>query len=230
MKINAWLNAIGLMLYPHCCILCKGPIVAAESHVCSPCLVDLPRSLHTNGQSPYMQEKLWGLLPLVYSFSWLNFVSGGKVQLLIHRMKYQTSADLARQVGIWMGAAIVKQGSYPSWDYVIPVPLPSAKFRKRGFNQAAELARGISHVLDVPMVEALQKTQDYSTQTHLDRWQRFQNVSRQFEPAPILPKAGNALLVDDVMTTGATLTACGQTLFARGFKVSLAVAALTQAH
>jgi ComF family protein len=177
-----------------------------------------------------MEEKLWGLLPLDYSFAWLNFASGGKVQGLIHRMKYQGRSGLARQVGVWMGSSINQRGAHPHWDYVIPVPLHTKKFKNRGFNQCAEIARGIGQVLNIRVVNALRKTEEQSTQTNLDRWQRFKNVSYQFETAIELPDPGHALLIDDVMTTGATLAACGQTLLAEGFTISLAVAALTQAH
>ena len=218
------------VLFPTSCVLCKGPLATAEPLICSLCWVGLPRTRQIEGRCLAMEMKLWGLVPLDFTFALFSFNRGGKVRRLIHLMKYHGSPQLAYEVGVAMGASIRENGFGIDWDYIIPVPLHVAKFQKRGFNQSEALARGLSKVLCVPLKLALSKNQNQTTQTHLNRWHRFENVGDQFNLSDPTLIPGKVLLVDDVMTTGATLAACSQTLVSLGFEVSLAVAALTLGH
>jgi len=218
------------MALPNSCLLCRGAIVPAESFICSPCLYALPNPSQRGAHSLGIDIKLKGLLPHNYSFALFGFNRGSKVRHLIHNMKYGGDGRLAYQVGIWMGAAIRQNGPYPAWDYIVPVPLHPGKLKERGFNQANKIAKGLSRVLGTVVLDALAKTSEQVTQTNLDRWHRFQNVSNQFKLTDPLPDGSKVLLVDDVMTTGATLVACSQTLLQNPLQISLAVAALTSSH
>jgi len=190
------------------------------------CVAALPETnfeLH-----PYnpVEKTFWGRLPLINAAAQFYFTKESLMQHLMHQLKYKGNKELGRQLGRIMGEQLKKSGRF-TVDALIPLPLFPAKERKRGYNQATILCEGMAEILQVPILDkAIIRPQHTETQTKKGRIERWKNMEGKFvltNPAAIRNK--HILLVDDVITTGATLEACGTELL-KGENVQLSLASL----
>jgi len=160
-----------------------------------------------------------GLSEIGRVMAFLKFTKEGKSQKLLHELKYRNKADLARELGKLYGIMLLESGYKNVWDQIVPVPLHPLKQQRRGYNQSEQFANGLSGVLEIPVVIALARTKFTETQTNKSRLQRLDNVEEVFSLGPDKSVSQNSImLVDDVMTTGATLCACANVLLASGAK------------
>jgi ComF family protein len=149
--------------------------------------------------------------------AFLKFTKAGNSQKLLHELKYRNKSDLARELGKLYGKILLDSGFKSIWDQIVPVPLHPLKQQRRGYNQSEQFAIGLSKVLEIPVVIALERTKFTETQTKKSRLQRLDNVEEVFCLSRDLSIANKSvMLVDDVMTTGATLCACANVLLAGG--------------
>jgi len=155
-------------------------------------------------------QLFWGKLELQAAAALWHFSKAGPVQQIMHKIKYRGDRALAEFVGKEMGKALARSDQFKDIDLVLPVPLHPKKERKRGFNQSALIATGLAAQLDVPTeATILKRVTKTSTQTRKSRLQRWQNVKDVFELSDTMALKGkHILLVDDVVTTGATLESC----------------------
>lgn len=218
------------LLYPPYCVACAGPLVKGEDWICTSCLMQLPRpGYHLYRENPVFL-RLVGRLPLDFAAAFLLFTRGGRVQHILHALKYHNVPALAVYLGKIYGGDLKEAGLGSKADMIVPVPLHPARQRKRGYNQSAEFARGLSAAINVPLNNSiLVRERATETQTRKNRLMRWQNVENAFalKQAEAV-KGRRILLVDDVITTGATLEACGQILVKAG-AVSLSVAGIAYA-
>lgn len=221
--MSLWHDFISL-IYPRSCVCCDKLLLKAEEFICNHCYVNLPRS-HFEAESDSELDKIfYGRIPLQKAGAFLLFEKSGKVQKILHSIKYNGNKALAERVGEWYGEKLKDISDFAKADCIIPVPLHAKKQKQRGFNQSEEFARGISKELNIPVINNhLVRTEFTSTQTKKSKAERWENVKDKFELLhPELLKDKSILLVDDVITTGATLDACYQALSkAEGVKVSL---------
>ncbi|HQR00605.1 MAG TPA: phosphoribosyltransferase family protein, partial [Ferruginibacter sp.] len=136
------------------------------------------------------------------------------LQHLIHQLKYKGNQDIGKYLGELTGMSLQNSARFQTLDAIIPLPLYPEKERKRGYNQAAVIAEGISSVLNIPVINAVViRSHATETQTRKHRTERWENVNRSFRITDPQQLAGkHVLLVDDVITTGATLEACGEVI------------------
>lgn len=162
--------------------------------------------------------------------SFLRFTKKGMSQRILHQLKYKNKPELGKMLGNMYGHTLLAVFGN-AWDMVVPVPLHPTKLKSRGYNQSERFAHGLAEVLAIPAQAALQRRVYTETQTNKTRWQRWQNVESVFEINSAWGVNGkNVLLVDDVMTTGATLAACANTLLDNGAQsVDIAVIAAGRA-
>ena len=218
------------LIFPRLCLACQEPLVAGENQLCTGCRAELPYTdfhLLPPDQNP-LGRRFWGKLPIRHALSYLRFVRHGRVQHLLHELKYQGQRDVGTALGQLYGAELRAAGLAADFDLIVPVPLHPKKLAKRGYNQAAAFATGLADGLQLPASNtALRRNANTKTQTKKDRAERWQNVATVFEvekPADIIGR--RVLIVDDVLTTGATLEACGAVLLAAGAaEVSIATIA-----
>ena len=174
-----------------------------------------------------MHQKFWGMLPVAHAFAFLRFVKGGTVQELLHQLKYKGKQEVGEMLGLMYGNQLYQEGFAGKFDLVLPVPLHPDKQLKRGYNQCDSIAKGLAQGLQTAWQPNVLVRQRFNqTQTKKNREQRWQNVEDIFvvqQPQPIAGK--NILLVDDVITTGATISACGQAVLQAGCQ-SLSIASL----
>jgi len=176
-------------------------------------------------------ERFWGRLPLERGMAMFHFVKQGRVQQLIHHLKYEGRRDIGYGLGRSYGNVLKEALANDLPSLIIPVPLHPKKKHQRGYNQAVAFARGLSEALDISVnEEVLARTVYATSQTSMGRLERFQNVSRAFTLKNSATIAGkHVLLVDDVLTTGATLESCAlQLLQAPDVRVSMATIAIAQ--
>ena len=217
------------LLFPHACSGCGSDILNKESLLCMRCFDALPETnFELHADNP-VEKKFWGRLSFQQATAQYYFIRESLMQRLMHQFKYKKNKELGTQLGRMMGESLKKSNRF-TIDALIPLPLFPAKEKKRGYNQAAILCEGIAESLQVPVLsDVIIRSQHTDTQTKKGRIERWQNMEGKFvlaKPGAIANK--RVLLVDDVVTTGATLEACGLELL-KGENVRLSIAALCYA-
>ena len=226
-----WTNDLIGLLFPNLCNACGVPLFHSEDTICTKCLYDLPFTDYHLHAENRVAKQLWGRLPLNAAMAMLYFRKGAKVQNLIHNLKYNNKTDVGVVLGQQLGERLKISPLYESVDLIIPVPLHRKKFRKRGYNQSTYIAQGISEKMEIPFGETqLIRRVETDSQTKKNRYNRYENMKSVFSVVraeEILNK--HILLVDDVVTTGATLEACANILLENGAsKVSIAALAFAE--
>ncbi len=173
----------------------------------------------------------WGRVNLTQAIAWFYFRKGSAYQDMLHKLKYNDRPDIGFLLGRQYGYELSRSDGFIRPDVLIPVPLNPRKQRKRGFNQSEAIAKGLSAGLSIPLnSHTLTRPLATSTQTRKSRYDRYLNVSGKFKVTdPALLENRHILLVDDVITTGATLEACAEELLSVP-GVSVSVAALAWAR
>lgn len=224
------MNSLLDLLFPAICYACKNPIDNSSKFLCNNCFQDLPRiNCHNHKVNP-VAIKFWGRVPFQSAVSLLYFKSGGKVQQLFHQIKYKGEKRLGVRLGEWAASELIESNFFEPIDLLIPMPLHKSKELKRGYNQSLLIANGIANLTGIPCNDKLLlKSISTSSQTKKDRIERWQNVSSSFSLATeSLPTNAHLLLVDDVLTTGATAEAASQCLLKnRDIRLSFLSIALT---
>ena len=217
-------NSILHILFPHVCDGCGSDIIDEESSLCMKCIAEMPETnFHLHSGNP-VEKIFWGRLPIVGATAQYYFIKESSMQHLLHQLKYKGNKELGKQLGRLMGYDLQKTDRFDKVDFLLPLPLFPSKEKRRGYNQATILCEGIAEVMNVEILrDVITRTQFTETQTRKGRIERWQNMEGKFElvkPEKIQGK--NILLVDDVITTGATLEACGHELLQASPKLSIA--------
>lgn len=217
------------LFYPNLCFACEQRPAPKNRSICVHCEYHItPTNYHLMADNPVM-ERFWGRIPLQHASSSFAFTKGGLLQNLIHQLKYENKPEIGIELGKIYGTLLKETPPYNTVHYIVPVPLHPKKKHARGYNQAAMFAQGLAIGMEKEWSEDfLIKVEHTETQTKKSRLDRFANVESAFGLANLDKIQGkHLLLVDDVITTGATLEACAATLLeVEGVKVSLAAIAL----
>lgn len=205
-------------LFPRYCLACHGGLVTGEETVCTACRHELPRTESHLRHNETLHLKMAGRAPVASLNAYLIFTKGGKVQHLLHALKYKGHQEVGELLGRWYGAELKEIGFSEKLDLILPVPLHKKKQSARGYNQSDCFAKGLSEGLSVewsPTVLGKGKiTESQTRKTRLERLQNVQDVFFVKKPEAIQGK--RIALVDDVITTGATLEACVAVLLEAG--------------
>ena len=209
---------------------CGSDIIEDENLLCLHCLNHLPHTNFAFHANNPVEKIFWGRLPLASASSEFYFSKGSTIQHLIHEFKYKGNQDVGIYLGNLMGKSFRNSNRFNKIDALIPLPLYPDKERKRGYNQAAILCKGVSETMSVPVImNNVVRRRFTETQTKKHRVERWENVEGSFAVYNKNDLQGkNLLLIDDVVTTGATLEACGKEILMIN-DVQLSVATLAYA-
>ena len=231
MLIRLWLTDFVNLFFPNNCSACGNSLISQEEVICTSCLFKLPRTnFHFENENP-IARIFWGRVNLEMATSFLFFNKGGNVQKLVHQLKYKGKKNVGHYLGKLFGNELCQSPLFTAVDLIVPVPLHPKKERLRGFNQSLVLAEGLSKSLQKPLSsDNLIRLVHTSTQTKKSRYSRWENVKDVFGikvPEKFVGK--HILLVDDVLTTGATTEACAQKILEiEGTKVYVVTLAYAQ--
>ncbi len=224
------LNDLINLIYPGLCLLCYRPLAKHEQHLCLHCLVRLPRTRYWNDKDNKASELFWGKIDVEWVIPFLHFVRRGKVRHLIHEMKYHNNKELGIYLGYLFGLELVNH-PVATANLIVPVPIDQKKLIARGYNQTLLIAEGLSKALNIPINEKIiTRVKQVESQTRKGRYDRWLNVQDNFQvlDSNVLNHK-HILLVDDVLTTGATLETCaGEILKVAPCKVSLLTLAVAE--
>lgn len=216
------------LFFPPLCACCQQPLVAAEEILCMDCLLKLPlTNFHLLKNNPVV-EKFKGRIPVRAATSLLFFTQQSRTQQLIHQLKYQGKT----KIGIYLGKIFGESLSRVKWleemDLMLPVPLHPKKEKIRGYNQSVLIAKGIERIMGLKVAPKgiLIKNKHTESQTKKNGLERLNNVKDVFQLCqPEFIDGKNVLLIDDVLTTGATLESCGMEVW-KGRPKSISIGTL----
>lgn len=229
-NLTSYLKDAAHLLFPHHCEGCGTDVLQDEQLLCAECLHQLPETNYFELVGNPIEKMFYGRMKVAYAGAAYYFTKESLVQHLMHQLKYKNNKDVGHYLGRLIGHQLNLSKRFDEVDVLVPLPLNPKREFKRGYNQAAVICEGIAEVWQKPIAkDALVRTIFTETQTHQDRVHRWQNMDGVFAVANKNAIEGkHVLLVDDIVTTGATLEACGAAILQlQDVRLSIATAACT---
>jgi len=218
------------LFYPELCFSCEETIPNKKHVLCISCKSELPLTHFCIWEDNPVEQSFYGRVVIEAATSFLYFHKKSMVQQLIHQLKYKNQQYIGTFIGNWMGDTMASSKRFNNIDYIIPVPLHAKKQKQRGYNQVSTFGKSLEEKLKIPFLEnVLVRISKSKTQTLKNRFERSKKLEEKFYLADInILKNKHILLIDDIITTGATLEACSmQLLQAPHLKISIATMAYT---
>ena len=218
MNIKVQLNALLNLFYPSICFACNCNQIDNDEAMCMECFSNLPYTGFETITENATEKFFWGRIQTSFACSIFYFEKDNSIQHIVHHIKYNNEKNLGIFMGKLMGMKIKSLLKKHEIDFMIAMPLHPKKEKQRGYNQATLLCHGIKEISQVNYIEnAILRMQHTQTQTKKSRIERWQNVSEVFNiPDHSIIKGKNILIIDDVITTGASTEACGKALLDKG--------------
>ncbi|QHS61792.1 ComF family protein [Chitinophaga agri] len=227
--MKSLLSSLLHLFFPHTCEGCSMELTQTEAILCLRCHRRLPFTGFQHITGNPVEKIFMGRTPVAHATATCYYRKGSLLQQLIYQFKYKQREDIAAHLGRQMGLALQQSHWLYETDCVVPVPIHPSKMRQRGYNQAAVLASGINAVTRQPVFDVLTRNHHSSSQTSKGRLLRWENVSASFSLQHDTDlKDRHVLLVDDVITTGATIEACSRLLINAGARVSVCTLAYSR--
>jgi len=225
------LSDFNSLFFPAYCLGCASGLVKGEDTLCTRCILELPHTGYIHSPNNPVKEKFAGRLPMRFAWAFLKFRKTGVVQKLLHQLKYNNCPEVGVRLGRIFGHLIKASAFDQEFDLIIPMPLHRSRQRHRGYNQSSMFADGLAQVLSVPWFENIVSRQvntvTQTKKTKVERWENVRTAFRIHEPDAVRDQ--RILLVDDVITTGASIEACGQLMLDHGCK-ELSIACIAEAQ
>ena len=215
--ISFWSSLLDL-ISPRTCVICGCRLSVSEETICTKCNLHLPRTGFQ--QNPYeniMAKMFWGQIPIERATAFFYYEPHAETANILYELKYKNHPEIGEVMGRLMARELQMSNFFEGIDAIIPVPLAKKRERQRGYNQSHELAKGISEITGLPIYnKVVRRTVFEGSQTSLGRWERNENVEQVFELKDTTIQGKHLLIVDDVVTTGATVIACTKELCKAG--------------
>lgn len=212
MKISFWSRLLDL-ISPRLCVVCGNRLTVTEETLCSKCYLHLPRTDFDHDLYENVMAKLfWGQIAIEKATALFYYEPHAETANILYELKYKNHPEIGVVMGRMMAKELMRSGMFEGIDAIVPVPLARKRERERGYNQSLELAKGVSEVTGLPIYnKVVKRTRFMGSQTQRGRWERNENVEHVFELVDGDSISGkHLLLIDDVVTTGATIIACAQ--------------------
>lgn len=216
--ISFWHRLLDL-ISPRPCVVCGRRLTVSEEVICTACNLHLPRTdFHRDALENEMARLFWGQMPVERTTALFYYEPHAETANIIYDLKYRQHPEIGEVIGRMVAREILSSGFFEGIDGIVPVPLARKRLRQRGYNQSAEIARGVSEVTGLPVWQTVvRRTAFAGSQTSKGRWERNENVEQVFQLTDGDAVRGrHVLLIDDVVTTGATILACAKELMQAG--------------
>ena len=225
-----WKN-IPQLIYPALCMGCEQILFQQEEMICLSCIYHLPFTDHLKNSNNELCQQLKGKVAFQYAAAWLTLVPSGRVEQMIYQLKYNNKPAVGLFLGRLFAKHMLEAAQFQDCDYIVPIPLHRRRKSTRGYNQSECIARGISEILHIPVLSNLLVRNTHTiTQTNLSRMERLENVGGIFSCKPLPDAVGKHFLVlDDVLTTGATICAAAEKILESFPAAKVSIAAIARA-
>ncbi len=223
-----YLDGLIQLLYPLQCWGCGNDTIQATDRICVQCMTRLPKTNFASYTNNSIEKIFFGRLPIAAATSMYFFNKDSLLQHLMHQLKYKNNPDVGFYLGKQLGTELLKSERFAHLDAITPIPLSKKRLQKRGYNQALAICNGVSESMQIPVIDNLTiRNKDNETQTNKTRQERWDNMQNLFEVENQNNIEGKKiLLIDDVITTGATLEACAvELLKAKNVQIYIATLA-----
>lgn len=213
MKLSILAKIIDLF-FPRFCPICGNRLSGEEETICMACNLHLPRT--DTWENPYENEMVklfWHQIPIEKACALFYYKGHSSPSNILYQLKYNHRPEVANEMGRLLAQEGMRARFFDDIDGIIPIPLAPKRQKERGYNQSEEIAKGIAELTHLPILtHIVRRTSFTESQTHKNRWQRKENVSKVFELLDKELHDKHFLIVDDVCTTGATIISCCQTI------------------
>lgn len=228
-SLKTWICDFRDIIRPRICPICGSPLNSTEQKLCSCCLLQLPYVGKEDFYDNPSSRLFWGRIPVERVYSFIRYRHDSESHNLLTSLKYRHRPDL----GVWLGELIAREllprDFFEDVDCIVAVPLHWRRHLHRGYNQSIELARGISKTTGIPLLRhVVERVRNNKSQTRMSTHERMQNTQHLFCSRSSL-SGRHVLLVDDVLTTGATLLACAQAIMATSEDIRISILTLARA-
>lgn len=207
-----WISDLIDLIFPRTCVVCGELLSPQEKDICINCLSTLPKieKIHLDE----IEKSFWGKVEIERATSFMYYHKNSPYNNLIHRLKYKNRPDTGDRLAFLAAREIAESGFFDDIDAIVPLPLSKRKMRQRGYNQCDYIAKGLSRATGIPVIKnAVKRLKSNETQTHKSRDERWQNVEGIFALSDAtLIEGKHILLIDDILTTGATLASCAKSI------------------
>jgi len=225
--LGGFRNLVGLF-FPRICVACEENVPTKGKMICLTCQNELEYTNHHFTPKNDFESHFLGRIPLVRGAAMFFYRKDTAIQSILQQLKYQGNKDIGIQLGVEYAQVLSENNMLSGIDYIVPVPLHWRKQKQRGYNQAEAFGNGISLTSGIPqLTDLITKIEESASQTRMSRGERVENVSNVFAiNEKYNMKGKHVLIVDDVLTTGATLEACAKKLNLNEVKVSMVTIAI----
>ncbi len=230
--IKRIISDIADLLLPRACPVCGKVLSAHERYVCSGCMLDLPRTLLHEHQFNTMEQLFAGKTPIERATGYFFYEKDNRYAGILHSIKYYNNPKLGQWLAAKFATELLQSGFFDGIDMIIPIPLHRSKLALRGYNQSEYIARGISEATGIPVATDIVKAvKPHATQTRKGIYERYLNTRGIFGIShPERLEGKHILIVDDVVTTGATIMSCAELLNSSIHSITLSAATLAVAR
>lgn len=207
-----WISDLLDLILPRYCAVCGTILSPGEQDLCLNCLYQMPRIDCLRMQE--IEKLFWGIVPVERAASYIYYQKGSPYNNLLHRIKYKNHPEVATRLATAAARELQEGGFFDGIDAIVPLPLSKKKECKRGYNQCDYIAQGLTEISGIPIVKGcVKRTIANETQTHKSREERWKNVEGIFSiTTPETLQGKHILLIDDVLTTGATIASCAKSI------------------
>ncbi|NDV60504.1 ComF family protein [Bacteroides sp. 519] len=225
--MKTWIHSFFSILFPKYCPVC-GCILYEENFFCIKCDLDLPRTHFHLNRDNSLESQFWGKVDIQRATAYFYYRKGSPYRELLYALKYRGQKELGQKLGARIATEISESDFFDSIDLLIPVPLHKNRYKERGYNQSEQIAIGISKVTGIPVeTGVIIRQQQTETQTRKSHYARLENMEGVFELSPLCNCDNkHVLLIDDIITTGATITSCARVLQTNLHNIKISILAI----
>lgn len=229
---NRYFEGIMALIYPHFCIVCGDELNQKSEHLCFICEQNLHFTYFEKYEDyTFADQAFWGRLKIENVYSLLFYEDGASTKKILHHIKYNEGTELAHFMGKMMAKKLKTDPKYADIEVLIPIPIHSKKKFSRGYNQSLLIAQGVSEELGIPILDVLYRKTHDKSQTHKNKDERHENVKGKFALRKnALVGIKQALIIDDVLTTGSTLEFAARAVFEDNDKIKVSLGTVAVAR